>query len=211
MNKDRSRQVVIIAIVAFLIACFLAIAYALRQHSLSATVVLTVVPSESSITINGKKARNGVNHVLPGLQKITVTFGGFTTISKTVTVSKGDNAAVDIVLTSNSNATANWYLTHLKDAKTVEGLSDHEVDALRKQSVQGSPLILLLPFVSGGLEFRVDYGNLPGNNAGTPVIYISAPTVSAQQKGIAWIQSVGYNPFSYNIQFVTTPVQPLAP
>jgi PEGA domain-containing protein len=177
-----------------------------REQSFSAKLTITAVPSVSHITINGKTGKQGVNRVRPGSQKIVVSASGFSTVTQDVSVSKGQNNPVGIVLSSDSSQTTNWYITHPADAQTAEGISSRNNDALGQQSLANAPLIKLLPFVSGGLEFRVDYGNLPGTNAGVPVIYITAPTQAGQQAGLSWIQSVGYNPSDYTIKYVTGPV-----
>jgi len=175
----------------------------------TAKVSINAVPLESHITINGRAAKEGVNRVRPGRQKVSVSLNGFTNVNQTVTVKKGNSSTVDIVLVSNSSQTANWYLTHPADEKKAEGLSSQENDILAKQDLKNDPLIQYLPFVSGGLEFRVDYGTVPDSTSTLPAIYITAPSKQAQQDGVAWIQSLGYNPSHYTIEYVTGPVQPL--
>jgi hypothetical protein len=180
-----------------------------HTHSLSATIVVDAVPRSSQITIEAHKGRQGVNKVKPGTYHITVSHKGFSSVTQTITIQKNHSKTVDFVLVSNSSSTSNWYYTHLDDAKAAEGISDRETDQLSTQSLSNAPLIQLLPFVAGGLEFRVDYGNEPGAKAGEPIIYITAPDEQSQQDGVAWIKSLGFNPSEYRIKFVTATVQPI--
>ena len=209
---EQRRKGLIFSIIVVLVIVFVfSLALIAHKLSLSAKITITAVPNVSTITINGSGAGQGINKVKPGVQKITVSYPGFTTYSETVTVNKGDNSDVKIALESNSNSTSNWYSTNPKDEKTAEGISSSNTDAIASQSVQNYPLIQLLPFVAGGLEFRVDYGNKPGAKAAIPAIYITSPTSQGQQDGLAWIRSLGYNPANYNIQYVTANVTPLNP
>jgi len=207
MFKSTSFRKILVAII-FVFVCFVVIK--IYQSAIySARVKINAVPLESHITINDSSANEGVNRVRPGSQKVTVSLSGFTTLSKTINVQKGSSGTVTLVLTSDSSQTSNWYFTHPADEKEAEELSSQANDALVKQDLKNDPLIKLLPFVGGGLEFRVDYGTLPGSSSNVPEIYITAPTIQQQQDGVAWIKSLGYNPAKYAIKFVTGPVQPL--
>ena len=187
------------------------IGYVSHERSLSAALTITAVPAVSHIRINGQGAKQGVNKVRPGSKEIEVTMPGFSPVVQTISVQKGDKKAVSIVLSSNSSQTANWYFTHPADEKTAEGLSSRANDAISKQLAQTSPLIKLLPFVAGGLAFRVDYGNQPGTNAGLPLIFITAQTPQTQQAGLDWIKSLGYDLSDYKIKLISAAVQPLNP
>jgi hypothetical protein len=197
-------------LIALLVIMLAGLFYAfMHARSLSAMLTVNAVPAESQVLINGKRAQNGDNRVKPGAQKVTVKLDGFTSISQTVTVKKGQEKSLNIILSSNSTSTSDWYLTHPKDAKAAEAISDKETDQLSDQAQAENSIITLLPFVGGGLEFRVDYGNVPGEQASKPVIYITAPTPQGQQDGLAWIISIGYDPAKYTINYVTGQVQPL--
>lgn len=207
MEESRRNIRNVIIVVGALLVCL--VIYFVHLHSLSAKIVVTIAPTDSKVSINGKHGRSGTNRVKPGAYTVTVSKKGFSSVSQKVSVKKGDKKTVGIALSPNSAATSNWYLKHPDDARIAEGISSNNNDKLAQQSKQNAPLIQLLPFVGGGLEFRVDYGNLPGSQSGTPVIYITAPSPQAQQDGLNWINSLGYDLSNYNIKFVTGAVQPL--
>ena len=207
MQQNRKQLIgLMIGLAAVLILFIVLISH---QQSLSATINITAVPGSSEITINGNAAKQGINKVQPGAKKVIVSFNGFAAQTQSFSIGAGGSKTINVVLSSNSPATANWYLTHPKDEQTAEGISSRSNDALAQQSLKNAPLIKLLPFVSGGLEFRVDYGSQPGASANKPTIYITAPTPEGQQAGLAWIKSIGYDPSNYDIQYVTAAVQPL--
>jgi len=203
------RNAFIVSVLIFFILLFGGVILLYHEQLLSAKITVNAVPIASNITINGRAAKNGVNRVRPGTQRVTVTFVGFTAITQTVSVKKGEGKTVDAVLVSNSSQTSNWYFTHPEDERKAEGLSSQTNDTLAAKARKETPLIQYLPFVAGGFEYRVDYGTLPGSKNSLPVIYITAPTAQAQQDAIKWIKSLGYNPNDYTIKFVTAPVSPL--
>ncbi len=200
--------------ITLLVVCLAVAALGLlgwRESSLSAKLTIIAVPTKSKITVNNQAARQGANKIRPGAKNITVSMDGFASVTQQIDIKRGENKDVDVVLVSNSARTANWYFTHPEDESKAEGISSKHYDALAQQALQKTPLIKLLPFVAGGLEFRVDYGNKPGVNNGLPVIFITAPTQQSQQNGLNWIRSVGFDPTAYKIEYVTGLVDPLNP
>lgn len=204
----RTKRFFYLGFVVLFLLLMLLVAYVYRVQGESAKLLINVVPSVSRVTINGSSASSGTVKVRPGSQKVLVSLSGFTSQSQTVTVSAHTTKTLTFVLTANSAQTANWYLAHPADEQKAEQLSSNAADQLEKNNLQNSPLIQYLPYVAGGFEFRVDYGT-PANSGGSPAITITSPTLQGQQDGLSWIKSLGYSLSSYNITYVTAPVQPL--
>jgi len=72
------------------------------------------------------------------------------------------------------------------------------------QVIQGDKLVQLLPFTSGGNEYRVSYTVNYINQQPKLTIIITAPTQQRQAEAINWIKEVGFNPNKYTIQYVTS-------
>jgi len=199
MNNGRKR-IIGLVVASFVVLSFVVLIIAHLQ-SQSAKISLTVSPTESHITINGKGVKAGDSRVQPGTYKVVVALSGFSTANQTVTVKKNQTATVELTLTSDSAKTANWYNTHPKDEQVAESISGYNTSVLAHQAVKNVPLIKELPFIGAGFEFRIDYGSQPGASASNPTIYITAETTQAQQDAVLWIKSQGYNPAKLNIVY----------
>ena len=201
METDRKRFYGLIVVI--FMAILLLVFFIAHDQSFSSKIDITVAPTESHITLNGKTVHNDTVKVRPGTYKVTASLAGFTTLSKTITVKADDTASVGLVLVSDSSTTATWYSSHPEDEQIAEGISSDNNDTLAQQSVQNVPLIRQLPFIGPGSEFRIDYGSQPGADANNPTIYITAPTTQAQQDAVTWIKNQGYDPTKLDIQYVT--------
>lgn len=67
--------------------------------------------------------------------------------------------------------------------------------------IKNNGLLKFLPFVGGGLSFKVDYRITYEVNQPYITITITSPSTTGRQEALAWIRSLGYNPSKYNIQY----------
>ncbi len=177
------------------------------ESRLSASITIQVAPSVSHITINGETAQDGLNKVHPGAQQVAVSLTGFTTTKQTVSVSKGQDQYVGIVLLPDSATTADWYQTHLSDQQLSQTITGKTADNVGQQLIQKAPIIQHLPFIGPGMEYEISYGNQSGINTDQPIIYIQSPTTQGQQDALLWIKNQGYNPSSLDIVYNNQPVE----
>ncbi len=190
------------AVVVCLIFIY-ATVYVIDHKNLTASLDVQVTPVSSIIKINGNTSSAGNIKVKPGTYKIIVTRNGFGSQSKTVKVAKNKTVYVGIYLLPDSSSTSSWYSTHPGDQRILEAITGNEFDSISSQLSAYTPLLKELPFIGPGLDFRIDYGNESGNKSNIPVIYITAPTAAAQQEGLTWIKSQGYDTSKLIIKYVT--------
>jgi len=76
-----------------------------------------------------------------------------------------------------------------------------------RQSISGDKLIQLLPFTSGGNEFKIDYQVTYQGQKPLATIIITSASQQGQSDALAWIRSIGADPAKYHIQYQTAAVQ----
>jgi len=191
---SKTRLLIILGILLLFIGGWLV--YQKVRHDQTHTALLTVeaAPADSKITIGGKRAKNGLNALVPGEYVISVTHKGFAEQTKKVTVSKGVNDYQGFVLVPNSDTTANWYPAHPEDQRLVEGISSKTFDSSSKKREADFPLIKELPFIDN--FFRVDYGKSERtpNDPSATAVYITLYNQAAKQDALDWIKSTGNDP-----------------
>jgi len=75
------------------------------------------------------------------------------------------------------------------------------------QSIEANKLVQLLPFIGPGFEYRIDYTVDYSSGADIPIIEITGSTPQAQQDGLSWIKSQGYDTSGLKITYNTAEPQ----
>lgn len=87
-------------------------------------------------------------------------------------------------------------------------LSKGEQQALLKpqlqynETVENNALLSKLPFLGPGLAYEISYTLNPSNTS-EPIIQITSPSSVGDQEALSWISSLGYNPATLHIQYIS--------
>jgi Flp pilus assembly protein CpaB len=202
MNQQQLKLIVTGAIVTAALLIGYIIYQVVHKQVYSATIVITVAPTDATVTINGQKAHSGSNDVKPGNVTVTAARTGFKSESQASVLVAGTTLTIGLALTSNDASTADWYTTHQKDQQALEKIVGTQYTQKSDAAVAQTPLIKELPFIGAGFRYRIDYGQpLPGTT--DQGIYITAPNAEQQQEAVQWIKDAGYDPAKYHIKFIT--------
>jgi hypothetical protein len=164
-------------------------------------VTIEMSPYSATLTVNGKKRKQGTLAVRPGIIKATASKKGFGTQTKSVSAIAGQTAYIGFPLISTDESTVTWYGTHKKDQSWFEHIVGKANIAEGETVLQQLPLAKELPYIGPGLTYRIDYGEpLPGTS--TPGVYITAPTEEGHQNALAWLTRNGYNPSGLHIKYI---------
>lgn len=165
-----------------------------RQRGPAAALQIEVVPSDSVITLDGKKVSEGLVKVKPGPHKLVFSRDGFETQTKDVRVPEGKEEYAGVVLRSNSPRTANWYEANPKDAKKAEGIASRAFDVKARTKTEAMPILKELPWIDR--LYRVDYGgsqNDPADPAKT-ALYITYYSAEGKTQALEWLKFKGHTP-----------------
>lgn len=168
-------------------------------------LVINVAPSSAEVIIDGKPYSSGGKRLEPGKYTITAKKDGFTSPSKTVTVSDDKLIEVDLLL-NPVTAEAYGYLRDNPDEQLErEALGGKLVDIRSDEASKKTPLINELPFID--LMYRIDYGPSHKNRQDTAAsaIYITLYDESARSQALDWIRYKGYDPEKLEIIYVERP------
>ena len=199
------RRFLFIAIVVFIATAVLLIFSGINRSRMTAKITIEVSPSGSTIKLNDKGIKEGTRKVRPGSYTIKVSHDGFTTGSKSITISKNQNVYVGIVLDPSSLSTNNWFDTHPEDALKGEGITGKSMDQASQELQAKFPIITNLPFIDQ--EYRIDYGKSKKepDNPQALAIVITYYSESGKQQAIDWIRFKGYNPDNMEIIYINKP------
>ncbi len=78
-----------------------------------------------------------------------------------------------------------------------------------QKDAEANKLIQFLPFTGRTYEYRISYRYQSDQGAYHPVIVITAPTQSGQQKALDWIKNQGYNISNLQIEYSSAPINQL--
>ncbi len=180
-----------------------AVVNSMQSRQRTATLTVQVVPSGSTVTVNGRGVRSSELKVKPGKYTVKASKKGFETYSEDFDIQKNDSKFFGAALVSNSPETANWYTDHPKDQQIAESISGTLVEQGSSEALSNAPLIRALPMIGAGYTYRIDYGydrKLTGQDT-MPVIYVSANTPEARQRALRWMRHQGVDLSDYKIVF----------
>jgi hypothetical protein len=197
----KSLAIIIVVAATFLGIIAFSIFYIVQQSTLTASVDIEASPLSSVITINDKNTGQGITKLKPGDIVINISLKGFIPYKTSLHLSKGDNKYIGVVLKSDSADTADWYQNHPADESMAEKVSGKQFDSISEQQVKAEPFISMLPFISAGFEFRIDYGAATDSSS-KPVIYIQTATQQGRDDALTWIKSSGFDPTTMNIVYI---------
>lgn len=179
-------------------------AIVMRQQNLSATLEIEVAPTDSTITLDGKRVREGVAKIKPGEHTLVFSRDGFETQTKVLQVSDGKQEYIGVILQSNSPRTANWYESNPKDAKKAEGIASRAFDARSQAKTQSMPILKELPWIDR--LYRVDYGGSQADPADPAKIalYITYYSDEGRAQALEWLKFKGHTPENTEMVFTKT-------
>lgn len=163
---------------------------------------ILVVPSDSEIFIDSKKASTGINAATPGKHSVEARHTNFYTQQTFVTVSDGQISFLPIELPPSNGAGQEWVQANSKAFLDLEGLGSKASEKQGEALSKTYPIITNLP-IDSTPDYRIDYGvseKYP-NDAKKIAIYISFNTPSDKISALQNIYNLGFDPSDYEIIF----------
>lgn len=189
MRRIRNWRVVVAILVCWLVVMVGWRIYASRVYT--ASVEADYTPLSSTALLDGHRVRVGTHKVRPGKHSLVVSKEGFLTQTSSVSVKKGENGYIGIVLEPTTPKTANWYKEHSEDQRSAERISGKLTDMNASKALSLEPFIKELPFIGPGFSYQIGVGAISN---GRPTIVIHAQSDEALADAKQWIRSMGYDP-----------------
>ncbi len=176
------------------------------SHSGKVKLQLAIVPSDSTITINGSKYSNGSHWITPGTYTVKVSKPGFKSQSRSVILSpeKDVNVATFSLEPESQKAKA-WVKSNLDLYKANEKYGALEAGASGKYLSNRNPIISNLPFKDP--YFTIGYIQNPDSSI---TLTVATPSPRYRFFALEQIRKLGYDPTDFKINFKDF-VNPLAP
>lgn len=210
MQPQANRNKLIALVGGILLVAFIAAAVLLgnrppssdEARAIATDVTIRVVPTNSSLKINGHGVKAGANELDPGTYTITASLEGFASESRTVTLKEGDHLVVGLVLNSNDSSTADYYKKNPDQAREAEGITGQNSEAAANSKVNALPLLKDLPRLAPH-RYEITYGQSleKPNDPAASTIYIDYVNESAKTAAENWIRYQGYNPTDLEINY----------
>ena len=190
-----------IILVVLFVAVFLVLPIALGVYNsrFSASIKLTVAPSDAKVRIGDKIARPGDTIRLePGDYMVIITRTGFFSYAEQIDLNEGDKKTIFTALESSDESTANWYLEHPEDDSIATGIVSEQVDQGAEAYVKKYPITSVLPIYED--YYRIDYGFCTATNDEF-CIFITSLAGARSTAANRLMGLSGYDPAEYHIEY----------
>ena len=136
------------------------------------TIEIIVAPKSSSIKINDKKGRHGLNYLQPGEYTVDISKDGFETQTKVVNLEQDGKERINLFLIPNREDTMNWYSDNPDDAKLTENINSliyiEETNRYREEN----PIIDILPVYEDNFTIK----SISTTSSNKPIISVEIYT-----------------------------------
>jgi len=206
MDQPKTQKIIVIVTILFVgILCTLFVMTFLSHHG-KAKVQVTLIPSDSTLTVDGKKTKAGTVYLTKTTHTLKVTRPPFSPTSKTINFVTYDTSKVVYLLPSPVSKAALQYLINHPDVQAQrEAVGDLQSDQAQQQ-LSKNKLIGLLPYSGPGGTYTVDYGTLTQQDGTQKVtIYIESNTSQDKQAALTWITNHKIDPKTLTIVYESLP------
>lgn len=160
-------------------------------------VVVSVVPSNASVTFSGKGSGNGTHYMPAGTYDVSVSKDGFKTQTQKVIITEGkEQNIVAISLIAESDEAKNWADNHQDDYQKNEIYGSLQANSDGKYFTNKNPITTKLPF--NDPYFTIGY---IANTDQSITLTVITPSPRYRFYAIEQIRKLGYDPTDFRIVF----------
>jgi hypothetical protein len=202
MDQPNTQKKILIVAALFVGILFILFFMVLLNHHGEAKVQVTVLPSDSTLMVDGKKTKAGTLYVTKTNHTLKVSRQFFTTVTKVINFANYDTSQTLYMLPLPDSQQALDYLSKHPDIQAQREAAGGVQAGEAQQQLSKNKLLPFLPYTGTGFEYVVDYGTATQQDGTQKVtIYIEADTDQAKQDALIWIKSKKIDPKSLTIVY----------
>lgn len=176
-----------------------AIVYLLTANIGKNQVIIYTLPTDATVTIDGKVVSGEMQYLAAGEYAIKVERQDFRPQTIVKRVVDGDNTAVTVGLEPANDTGQQWLDNNAEAVAEFEGRVGAVANAEGEAFQEKNPIVKDLPYQN--YLFTIGYRNDPSDPSGQSIILvIDAPEIYRQQ-ALTQIYNLGYDPTDYKINF----------
>lgn len=202
-KKQYSRLLAILTIGLLVFGVFAIVTH--QKHSGKAIVTILVAPTDSTITIDDKKSRQGVRYLDPGKHTITASREHFSDAKQTIEVQASQKKTVRLLPGLKTQQAKDYINSHTTEETEREKLAGQSFSDANNTINKKYPYLNQLPILTS--DFTISRGQpvrtkLASGDAAI-ALYIEAYTPIDRARAIDRIRTqLGVDPSSVEIVFV---------
>lgn len=179
------------------------IAYGIYQKVVIAgnvAVTINLVPSDATLTVNGKSvSTSGTIYLAPNqTYTIQASKDGFATFNDSKYIDASNNS-INIALTAVSDAAKQWVQNNQDLYQNNEGQAGAAATSTGEAFAARNPITQYLPL--DNLVYSIGYRNDPSDPSGNSIIITIDAPEGYRNSAIEKIRSLGYDPTQFKIEF----------
>jgi len=209
MDQPRTQKNIVIVAILFVGILFILFFMVLLSHAGKAKVQVTLLPSDTTLTIDGKKAKAGTVYLTKTIHTLKATRPPFSPTTKTINFATYDTTQTLYMLTSPDSKQALQYLADHPDVQAQREAAGGVQAANAQQQLSKNKLIGLLPYSGPGGNYIIDYGTETQQDGTQKVtIYIESNTDQDKQTALNWITTQKIDPKTLTIVYENLQTNP---
>ncbi len=193
----KKKILVAIGLIVTIIIVIVVFSWALiKDTSRVNSIKVVVVPNDSSVVIDGKSGKAGVNNLNPGSHQVLVWKNGFSSQLKKIDL-KDSIEVLYFGLVPQSSEALKWSEKNQTLYAEIESMSGEKISSDGEHFATKYPITKHLPF--SNIFLRIDYRL---NLDQTITVEIRANSPTDRQYAVRQILNWGIQPGGYDIDFI---------
>jgi len=203
MERPNQSKLPFIAAAALVIVVFGWSLITYINHHGKVGVKVVLLPSDSSLTIDGEAARAGTIYFTKTTHTLKASRHYFTDATKTVNFASYDASRKLYLEPSPDSYQAKQYLLQHPELQQQREAAEGERSSQIQQQLHKDKLVPLLPYAGPANTYVVDYTSDTGADGVTQkiTIIIEANTDQTKQAALDWIKQQGADPAKLTITY----------
>lgn len=170
------------------------------SHSGKTKVGITVVPSNSQVTVDGKEVSSGTVYLKPGDYTFKASANGYKDDVQDVLV-ENESIKLGLVPVPDSEAARQWLADNPQIQRQRESIGGQNADRNGERVRKATPLISKLPRTELNGPYEIGYGPSLDRKDGI-FIEINYSSPNGRKKALKWIRDQGTDPTDLEIRYV---------
>jgi len=195
---NQNKKLIGVAIGILLIAVIGYLTFIAVSRSGKLPVTINAVPSDASITIDGKKTSGKTAYVTPGSHEFKATKDGFTAFKASHYIDH-ENQVVTIPLSPESKEATKWAQDNQALYTQLEGVASQAANDQGQAFEDKNPITSLLPF--NNYLYTIGYHADPSDPSGNSIIIDIDAADGYRQSALNQLYQWGYDPTNFTINF----------
>lgn len=201
---ERRKQLIKLGAIVFALLVVVALVAWIIESPKTAKITVLVAPTDATVTIGGKRFRNGTHRIEPGTYDVEITRVDFGSYSGQITATAGQTERLYVCLEKNEDNDAYYDAdANQKDYEACYTVQEYQAEQLEKETYS-DPVFAVAPYHNYQKGFYIDPYIADDESVHIRITLITCLAERAEglkQNALEWLGGKGIDTSKYPLEY----------